>query len=231
MADHPPKRQTLPPSQAIPRHRHEKAYAAVVLAGGYDEAGETGRRRLVPGEVAIHEVFGGHRNGVGLRGAVVLNLPANGLSGGFARVADPDALVRLAERDPTAAALMLRESLQPITADLTDWPDDLARALAEEPQVSLADWARTRGLAAETLSRGFQRVFGISPKRFRFELRARRALRGLTDSDAPLAFVALDAGFADQAHMGHAIIEFTGCAPGALRKRAWRTSSLGKTAS
>jgi AraC-like DNA-binding protein len=121
---------------------------------------------------------------------------------------------------------MLRETLQPLAADVLDWPDDLARALAQEPQVSLSAWARERGLAAETLSRGFQRTFGVSPKRFRFEHRTRRALRGLIDGDAPLAFVALDAGFADQAHMGHAVVEFTGWAPG-----AWRRASSGdKTA-
>lgn len=220
MADHPPKRQTLQPGLAIPRHRHDEAYVAVVLAGGYEEAGETGRRRLAPGEVAVHEAFAGHRNGVDPRGAVVLNLPVLDLPGGFGRIADPDALARIAERDPIAAALMLRETLHPLAAELLDWPDDLARALADEPQISLSAWAAERGLAAETLSRGFQRVFGLSPKRFRFEHRARRALRGLADGDAPLAFVALDAGFADQAHMSHAVTAFTGWSPGAWRFRS-----------
>ncbi|MET3667922.1 helix-turn-helix domain-containing protein [Caulobacter sp. 1776] len=42
---HPPLRHTLSPD-AIPRHLHAAPYAAVVLDGGYEEAGERGRRRV-----------------------------------------------------------------------------------------------------------------------------------------------------------------------------------------
>lgn len=222
MAEPPPERQTLEPGRAIPRHRHDEAYVALVLSGGYEEAGETGRRRLEPGEVAVHEVFAGHRNGVGAGGAVVLNLPARGLAGGFGQVADPDAVVRLAQTDPEAAARLLAASFTPLPAHALDWPDELARALTTAPQLVLADWARAQGLAPETLSRGFQRVFGLTPKRFRHELRARRALRGLVAGAEPLAALALDAGFADQAHMTHAVTGLTGFSPG-----TWRRASSG----
>ncbi|WP_309644596.1 AraC family transcriptional regulator [Phenylobacterium sp.] len=222
----PPVRQCLPPRERIDRHRHEHAYVALVLRGGYEEAGEGGRRRLVPGDVAIHEMFDAHLNAVAPSGAEVLNLEIDGLPGGFGRLADPEVVVRMAERDRIAAAALLRASLTSLGGQVLDWPDLLARDLAADPGLALGPWAETHGLAAETVSRGFGRAFGVSPKRFRHECRARRALRGAIDGSASLAELALDAGFSDQAHMSRAVRDLTGSAPG-----VWRRASTGyKTA-
>ncbi|MFN3512467.1 MAG: helix-turn-helix domain-containing protein [Phenylobacterium sp.] len=223
MAPRPPTRQFLTPGGRIDHHGHGEAYVAIVLAGEYEEAGETGRRRLLAGEAAIHEAFAGHCNIIGVRGAMVLNLPAPGLVGGFGLVSDPDALARLAERDAPAAAALLAQAIAPVAAATTDWPDELAAALIEDPQLSLGAWASARSLAPETLSRGFSRAFGVTPKRFRYEARTRRALRGLCGAE-PLARVALEAGFADQTHMTHAVHALTGAPPG-----VWRRSSRDKT--
>lgn len=222
--------QQLPARQQLHRHRHLDAYAAVVLAGGYEEAGDHGRRLLGPGDVVLHAAFGAHGNRVGRRGARLLNLPITGpvpgLAEGFASVPDPDALARLAGRDLQAAAQALQQGLQPLPAALQDWPDLLARDLVEQPGLALAAWARQHGLAAETLSRGFVRVFGVTPRRWRFEARARRALQGLQAMDSgSLAGLALDAGFADQAHLTHAVVALTGHPPGHWR----RPSSRDKT--
>lgn len=64
MVAEPPVRQTLAPRERFGRHRHARAYVAPVLHGAYEEAGEAGRRRLVAGDVAIHEMFDGHLNAV-----------------------------------------------------------------------------------------------------------------------------------------------------------------------
>lgn len=220
MTRHPPVRQKLEPGLRIARHRHDEAYVAVVLAGGYAEAGDSGRRRLAAGDVVVHPMFSGHLNQVAGSGAVVLNLPVAGLTAPFGRLDDPDAVARTAQTDPLAAAALVREMLCPLPAESLDWPDELAAALIEQPGLSLGRWARERRLAPESVSRGFSRVFGVAPKRFRFEARARQALRAAMETQAPLAQVALDAGFADQAHMGHAVRELTGAAPGLWRRRS-----------
>lgn len=220
MTSHPPVRQKLEPGLQIARHRHDEAYVAVVLAGGYAEAGDGGRRRLAAGDVVVHPMFSGHLNQVARSGAVVLNLPATGLAAHFGRLEDPDAVVRTAQTDPFAAAALLGQMLSPLAPETLDWPDELAAALVETPGLSLGAWARERRLAPETVSRGFSRVFGVTPKRFRFEARARQALQAAMTSDAPLAHVALDAGFADQAHMGHAVTALTGASPGLWRRRS-----------
>jgi quercetin dioxygenase-like cupin family protein len=43
----------LTPRSIIPRHYHWLPYAAVVLSGGYEEAGDGGRRHVRPGDVLI----------------------------------------------------------------------------------------------------------------------------------------------------------------------------------
>jgi AraC-like DNA-binding protein len=204
----------------LPRHRHAEAYAAVVLAGSYVEAGDHGRWRASPGTVIVHGEHEAHADAFGGGRTVVLNLPtAPGLTAGAGMIDDVDAVARAAERDPLAAAALAAAMLRPV-APLDDWPDLLARALGDDPALRLDAWARTMGLAPASISRGFARAFGVSPKRFRLEARTRRAWRGIVHSREPLAAVAAAHGFADQAHMTRAVAALTGASPGALRVKS-----------
>ena len=85
-------------------------------------------------------------------------------------------------------------------------------------------WADEHGLRAETVSRGFGRMFGLTPAAFRAEARARNAFALITTSDLPLAQIAAVAGFADQAHLTRSVHALTGSTPG-----AWRRSNAFKT--
>jgi transcriptional regulator GlxA family with amidase domain len=116
---------------------------------------------------------------------------------------------------------LLQSMFRPMPAQCLDWPDRLAWALAANPALPLADWARQQGLAAETISRGFHVAFGITPKRMRYEVRARSALHAATDTRDPLAQIASEAGFADQARMTHAVRDIAGMPPG-----YWRRTSI-----
>lgn len=215
-------RQSLSPGLDLPRHRHAAAYAAVVLEGGYEEAGDTGRRRLATGDVVLHGAFEAHLDRTGLRGARLLNLPLPALAApGFAIAADPDALVRAAERDPLEAGRLLLTTLTPSAPQALDWSDDLAAALTADPGLRLTRWANHRRLDPATVSRGFRRTFGTTPARFRLEVRARQAWRRLTTTTDGLADLATDCGFADQAHMTRAVTALTGRPPG-----AWRVKSV-----
>lgn len=221
---HPPARQTVEPG-ALPRHRHAEGYVAVVVSGGYEEAGDTGRRRVQAGDVVVHQAWEAHLNRTPGAGAQVLNLalPAEDLAA-FGRVDDVDALVRVAARDPAEASNQLGEMFRPAPAFAADWPDLLAQALADGDVDSLGDWAQRLGLSAEHLSRGFGKVFGITPQRFRWEARSRAALLDLALTTTPLAEVALAHGFADQAHLTRSVRMFSGQTPG-----AWRASNRFKT--
>jgi len=199
---------------AVPRHRHAKPYAAVVVSGGYDEAGDAGRFRVTDGDVIVHRAFEAHLNVIRPTGAVVLNVPLCDeaeFPSAF-RVADPDLLIQ-AGRAKVAAMLHTLAATNVIVPQIADWPDLLAAAINASPSMKLGRWTSEMGLAPATVSRGFRQVFGISPATFRAEARARHALKALRTQHLPLATLAHDLGFADQAHMSRSVRALAGVSP------------------
>jgi AraC-like DNA-binding protein len=204
----------------MPRHRHLQRYAAIVLSGGYVEAGDAGRMRVRAGDVLVHDEHEAHRNEFSRAGAVVLNLPV--CTGDLPRMAhchDVDLLVRVAERDPREAGVALSTVITSTSTCLDDWPDLLARQMLADPDLRLRRWAADHGLAPQSVSRGFKLAYGVSPQRFRLEARARRALRHLRASGGTLAALAADHGFSDHAHLSRTVASMTGLTPTALRAR------------
>lgn len=208
------------PADRLARHRHAEAYVAVVLAGSYLEAGDDGRVRATAGTVIAHAPMTAHGNDFGVGGAVVLNLPTiEGLSGA-GRIEDVDAVARAAERDGREAALLLAGQFRAGADAPDDWPDRLATALAEDPDMAITSWADRMGLDPASVSRGFARAYGVSPKRFRLEARTRRAIRTLPAWRGNLAAFAAEQGFADQAHLSRAIRAVAGVPPGAMKAKS-----------
>jgi AraC-like DNA-binding protein len=62
------------------------------------------------------------------------------------------------------------------------------------------------------------RMYGVNSAQYRSEARARQAWRRIVSSDAPLAHIAVDCGFADQAHMTRSVGQLTGRSPAAWRR-------------
>ena len=191
-----------------------------MLKGGYVEAGDTGRHRVEAGDVVVHRPFESHLDQFDARGAEVLVLPLpSGWRGPVrGRAAEPDVIVRTAERSPEDAAALLMDGLQPAASQPADWPDLLAQALCADPSLKLEAWAETAGLHPASVSRGFRQVFAVTPAAFRIAQRAHLAVAALAHTSAPLAAVAQDCGFADQAHMTRAVAKLTGTTPSALRE-------------
>jgi AraC-like DNA-binding protein len=190
------------------------------LAGGYVEAGDRGRIRVAAGQVVVHGAYEAHQDHFARAGALVLNLPLLGNLDAFTGVVtDADAIAREAERDIRGAAALLRETICPLNALLSDWPDLLAEALASQRDFSIEGWADQMGLTPQSISRGFRQAYGVSPKRYRLEQRTLRALRRLQTWPGTLAALAADVGFSDQAHLARAVLAMTGVAPHRLRLR------------
>lgn len=208
------------PRAHVARHRHATAYAAIVLSGGYEECGSRGRFRVEAGDVLLHRAYDSHLDRFESKSTRILNLPladADLAGVDAARVSDADTLASAAQRSTADAVTLLRSQLAPRPARSFDWPDHLAHALLREPTLRIGDWARTRGLAPETVARGFHKLFGFTPAAFRAEVRAHAALLRIRRDIASLSAIAAEAGFADQAHMTRAIKALTGHAPAALR--------------
>ena len=213
-------RERWGPGQRIARHRHRQAYAAIVLSGSYEECGSAGRSRVKPGDVLIHPPFDAHLDRFSRTGACILNLTLPAVFGtpAVARIEDPDEIVRAAERDPGAARECLHRQMRYLKAPPLDWPDALALRLRADPTCRLDAWADEQGLSKEALSRGFGKVFGITPAAFRAEAKVQQALALMTYGAQPLSNIALAAGFADQAHMTRAVRIVTGEPPTRLRR-------------
>lgn len=210
-------------SAEIPRHSHPQPYAALVLAGGYEEAGEAGRFRVSAGDVLVHAAFASHLDRAVDRRTVVLNLPLPLLwarSSMRGRTEAVDELARLAERDVAAAGELLRAALRPGARALAEPPDALATALSAAEGATVGAWADAQAVARTTAWRWFRGLYGVAPARFRVEARARRAWWRIVGSDEPLATIAGATGFADQAHMGREVRALTGRTPGAWRRMA-----------
>ena len=188
----------------LARHRHAGAYVAVVLAGSYVEAGDDGRVRARAGTVIAHKAMSAHRDEFGAAGAVVLNIAETAGLVGAGTVTDIDAVARAAERDPSEAAFLIAEKFLPEANSPDDWPDQLAAALTRDPDTAIAGWADRIGLNPASVSRGFARAYGVTPKRFRLEARACRAAHALPLWRGTLAAFAAEQGFADQAHLARA---------------------------
>jgi AraC-like DNA-binding protein len=208
---------------ALLRHLHRKPYAALVLSGSYEEAGDLGRVRVCAGDVVLHEAFEAHLDRFPRGGAAVLNLPLPAsyrFEPGLASVEDPDALVHSAERDVALAAAWLVGTARPRVPECLEWPDELAAELLRAPSLSLSTWCHAKGLRPWSLTRGFSQVFGVSPSAFRARSRTRRALRCLRQTDEPLSDVAARLGFADQSHLTRSVTAMTGLPPQAWRRAA-----------
>lgn len=83
--------------------------------------------------------------------------------------------------------------------------------------MSLGALARVARASPYHVSRTFRQVCGLTISRYRSRLRVRRALERLGQGERDLAGMAVDVGFADQAHLTRTVRFETGETPGRLR--------------
>src|SRR5262249_18018052 len=93
--------ETLPCSFSLPRHRHLRAYATVVLAGCFEESGYNGRIRATAGDVLIHPDLDCHGNQMVSAGLKLIRLdwPDETGVGGLYHLDEVDEIARTAEKD------------------------------------------------------------------------------------------------------------------------------------
>jgi AraC-like DNA-binding protein len=221
--------ETFPYTFSLPRHRHLRAYATVVLAGTFEESGYNGRIHATAGDVLIHSALDCHGNQMVSAGVKLIRLDwedDNGI-GGLHHLDDVDELARAAEKDVIEARDLLKRALLEKGArsrgQKNDWPDLLLADLAKNASAGIGVWAEVNGLARETVARGFTAAYGIAPSVLRAELRARSAWLRITRSSERLCRIAVETGFADQAHMTRWIHRITGASPGVWRNACHAT--------
>lgn len=106
---------------------------------------------------------------------------------------------------------------------LAPWQERRAKALIEADlggEVRLADLAGACGLSTGYFSRAFRRTTGMTPHRWLTSRRIDKAKALLARPEGAIAAIALECGFADQAHFTRAFGKWVGVTPAAWRRGA-----------
>lgn len=230
----------MPAGLRLGRHVHATGQLVFVLEGGYWERWGERRLGLRPGSVIFRPPGEPHANAFGSEGALTLLISYRperlaGLAG-CRRPAELPALVadlrsqvelELRREDPASRvaleglALLLAARVGRFSASprRPEWLEEALRIIESrhaEP-IGLGAVAAAVERHPATVAAGFRRYLGRSVGEAVRAARVHRALRRIRASKQPLAEIAADCGFFDQAHMGRLVKRATGRTPGEIR--------------
>jgi AraC-like DNA-binding protein len=197
-------------------------------------------QRIVP-DACVDLIWSGHRlsiAGPDTRARVAALVPGTRIVGvrlrpGVAGAALGLPASELCDEAPDARDVLGRKAIEALQAELQAGgdphailrravevrarraPDPLvgaAVAALDRPDARVAEVADALGLSARQLQRRVADAVGYGPKTLARVLRFRR-LQALTASDRTLVELALDAGYADQAHMTAEVTRLAGLSP------------------
>jgi AraC family transcriptional regulator len=239
-------------AKAVAEHQHEAAYFSLLLEGAYEERGDGFDLRYEPYTLVFHAARTSHEDRMlgPCRFFAADLLPkwetVIGELGGERAHAfellggDPiwlvlrlyrEFLARADSADVAVEALMyeLCAHVAKRCHDELHEPAWLASADAavrdrfQEP-LDLASLASSAGVHPTHLCRTFRRFRGQAISDAMMGARVQFVARRLTESQAPLADIAAEAGFTDQSHMTRVFKRVTGCPPGDHRRRVQATT-------
>jgi AraC family transcriptional regulator len=110
-----------------------------------------------------------------------------------------------------------KETLPSLNRIQLDRVDDYIEANLDS-RIELENLAAAGGLSAAWFARRFRDVTGLPPHQYVLRRRIERAKHLLTRTDAPIAQIAFDCGFAHQEHLTRVFKRVTGLTPGAFRR-------------
>ena len=218
---------------AQPGHAHEEVQLSIVLRGTIDETVSGVMHRGRAGDVIVKPAGLTHTNDFDATRILCIDflpdaVPLPPAAYAWYRFdAATAAALRLARRyfagdDVTDDVADLLATLPPRSATDRRLARQAAEAL-EAGDTDVAALAATLGVHRVYLARIFREQWHCSPREYIQRMRVRDAAHRLASTRQPLADVALDAGFADQAHMTRAFTKIVQVTPGAFRKLAAST--------
>lgn len=204
-------------------HRHQAAYVALVMDGGYHELGPDGAWLLEPGDVVVHPPYHFHANSfTGQTRVLNFRIPdtlareQQFQSYAVVRPRCSDDLLRKgADFAALHAALATADTLA--AREPSNWVDLMAQDIVADSGVRIADLAQRYRVSTEHVSRRFRQRYLMTPSTLRGERRFRRALELLSRTRHTLTDIAHMAGYADQSHFSRSCLRVTGLSPGNLR--------------
>ena len=236
------------PGHRLPRHAHENAFFSLLLRGHFTERLERRSRTCVPTSLVFYPAHEPHEEAFGDRGGSAFNIElgdewtarmgeygtaweAGSEEMRGARVnwlatrlyawfqdAGPEVageelvwemVSEVARRQPSC-----RETRAPA------WLSRVLERLREDfrSTVRVGDLADEAGVHPVYLARVFRRFQGCTVGTYVLRLRIEHACAALAGGAAPLTDIALENGFADQAHFTRRFKALTGVPPGVYRR-------------
>lgn len=216
-----------------PLHAHDHLQVSFVLAGEFVEELE-GREYSARGGGRGHKPAGArHRDCWGRQGVLIFTLrlwgPDERWEPGWTAAPPPrdlPALIRIfaqeadVDRREEAAADLLAGNLPLGMAGRSPpaWLERARASIHDSPEfMPIAAAASAGGVDPTHLSRMFRRFYGMPPSIYRRRVLLGRAACALTRSHLPLAQVAAETGFYDQAHLTRVMRTEIGLTPGEAR--------------
>lgn len=227
----------------FPAHRHPDAYFCYIVDGGCDERSGGRDRAFGPGSLHFHPAGDPHAARTGTAGLESLSIVLHGgAAAGAERAARrldsalPAPLGALASR--VWAEFFARDGASDVTVEsavhelLAEARGDRAVTTGRawvatvrdylhasfRSAVRLADLAEIAGVHAVHVVRGFRRSRGVTPGVYLRRLRLETARQALLETSRPIADIAFDAGFYDQAHFTREFRRTIGLPPAAFRR-------------
>jgi AraC family transcriptional regulator len=219
------------PNRRLPRHSHPHGCIAVVLEGAVDKTFARTSGTATRGTVITMPPVEPHADVFGRSGArlVVAESPGDEqvalhrdwsalvIAAKIAReLESPDEFTPLAVEglalELAAAARRLRPNGAP------PWLRTAREVALERAPVTVAEIAAELEVDPRLLARGFHEHYGSSIGEYVRNARLDWAAAKLVQTDAPLATLALEAGFADQSHFTRSFKRRTGLPPGKYRR-------------
>jgi AraC family transcriptional regulator len=234
----------------LPLHTHTTPYFCLVLSGAFDERVGAKLCEARSGDLLFHSAGETHTDEIRAEGTKLVNIALGGTWLGLQGEIDRCRRPRPGRQSAAAARVAGRIARElaahdPISGLAIEGLVHRLLAEADHSPASLRDgpprWlpvtlefirshfrscfdhealARVAGVHATHLSRAFHAHMGCTVTGYVHRLRIEWARERVERNEVPLADVALDAGFADQAHFSRVFRRETGSTPSEYRRRS-----------
>jgi AraC family transcriptional regulator len=228
----------------IPAHAHRSPYFCLVLDGWFEETWGSRRDSCGPGTLVFHLAHEVHADRFGPTGARCFNLelaprlaerlddertlPRSRITLGPGRAGAMAAALRAA---PQRSAMEIEEAVLALLAELAPpttpptwlgrrpaWVDRSIERLRVPAAPSIASLAEEAGVHPVYFTRVFHAAVHVTPSAVARQARLERAVAELLRSDASVAAIAHEAGFADHSHFCRQFRRVFGVTPSRYRE-------------
>lgn len=235
----------------VPEHAHDWPLLSLFAIGAYSNQTELGEESISGPSAVLYAAGAAHRNIAGPEGFEQVEIEFDPAWLGGRRLPDRPVSRWLGGRGGAAARALarlcagelsemrLRLALQRFleTAPFESrarrpaWLEAVTRRLKHDPARRVAGMALEMGLHPSWLGTAYRRAAGEGLMEAAARFRVERAARLLRETEAPLASIALEAGFCDQSHMVRTFRRVLGRLPSAVREDRVHFRQLGATRS